>query len=172
MQSTKQRLIKRLRWYYQVEGMNVVMFLGILIFLNLQYGISDLLFLSYGLLLVCFILFQGTYYWWVKLSVLDGKAIPQSKVIQRFRSFRRQNIYLISLIPIVLVMQWWISGKAIGGDNFIFWALFANVFAIFEHINYYRRQLMYDNIHDINYLLRHRTLKEASLFKDLREDKL
>ncbi len=172
MQSTKQRLIKRLQWYYQVEGMNVVMFLGILIFLNAQYGVLDLLFLSYGLLLVCFILFQGTYYWWVKLSVLKNSSVRQTKIIQRFRSFKKQNLYLIALIPIMLFVQWWVSGQKLGGDNFLFWAFFANVFAVFEHINYYKRQLMYDNIHDINYLLRHRKLKEASLFKDLREEKL
>lgn len=172
MQSTKQRLIKRLQWYYQVEGMNVVMFLGILIFLNAQYNIGDLIFLSYGLFLVCFILFQGTYYWWVKLSVLKEKTVRQSKIIQRFRSFKKQNLYLIALIPVILFLQWWVSGKTLGGDNFLFWAVFANVFAIFEHVNYYKRQLMYDNIHDINYLLRHRKLKEASLFKDLRENKL
>lgn len=170
--TTKRKLLKRLRWTYQVEAMNVVMFLGLLLFLNAIYGLANLLFLSFGLLLSCFILFQGTYYWWVKFSVLKEKPVSQNKVIRQFRLFKKQNIILITLIPLMLILQWFVSGKKIGGDNLLFWAFFANAFAIFEHINYYYRQLMYDNERDINYILRYRKLKEASLYKDLRENKI
>ena len=54
----------------------------------------------------------------------------------------------------------------------IYLAVFANIFGILEHINYYNRQLMIDNKSDINYLLRNRKLKIASLAKDLKENKL
>ena len=54
----------------------------------------------------------------------------------------------------------------------IYLALFANIFGILEHINYYNRQLMIDNKSDLNYLLRNRKLKIASLAKDLKENKL
>lgn len=82
--SVKQRLIKKLQWTFQVEGMNAVMFFGILIFINATYDIKDLIFLSYGLLLMCFILLQGTYYWWKKLSVLEDKPIFQNRTLKRF----------------------------------------------------------------------------------------
>jgi hypothetical protein len=52
------------------------------------------------------------------------------------------------------------------------WAVFANIFGILEHVNYYNRQLMIDNTQDLNYVIRNRKLKIASLAKDLKENKL
>jgi hypothetical protein len=70
------------------------------------------------------------------------------------------------------LIQWYISGKSLNSDNFFGWAIFANLFAICEYINYYHKQLMYDNRNDMDYLLRNRQLKEASLYKDLRDNKI
>ena len=170
--SVKQRLIKKLQWTFQVEGMNAVMFFGILIFINATYDIKDLIFLSYGLLLMCFILLQGTYYWWKKLSVLEDKPIFQNRTLKRFLNFKRKNELAIAFMPFVLVAQWVISGRTLGSDNLLGWALFANVFAVLEYINYYHTQLMYDNRYDLWYLFRHKKLKEASLRKDLREQQI
>ncbi len=167
----KQKLLKRMQWLFQVEGMNVVMFLGVLLFLNATYGVPHLLFLSYGLLLACFIFFQGAYYWWTKFSVLKKRPILQRKTLTRFHSFKRQNIIGILLIPFALLLQWVISGYQFVGDNFLRWAAFVNGFAILEYINYYHKQLMYDNRQDIDYLLRNRKLKEAALKKDLIRDR-
>ncbi|MEX2603431.1 MAG: hypothetical protein WD361_04475 [Gracilimonas sp.] len=170
--STKQRVIKRLQWTSQVEGINCVMFLGILAFLNFSYTVSNLYILSYGLLFMCFILFQGTYYWWKKLSVLKGKSINQTKVLRRFQSFKTMNEIGIVLIPVVIVLQWYASGRQLNGSNFLIWGFLANGFAILEHINYYHKQIMLDNEHDVNFVLRNRKIKEASLAKDLREQKI
>lgn len=170
--TTRQRLIKKLQWTFQVEGMNAFMFFGILIFLNASYRSINLLFLSYGMLLMCFILMQGTYYWWLKLSVINERPIFQRTSLLRFRKFKRINQIGLALIPLVLLIQWVISGKQLSGDNFLFWAIFANVFAVLEYINYYHKQLMYDNSHDLKYLFYNKTLKEASLHKDLRENKI
>jgi len=172
LESQKKKLLKRLQWTFQVEGMNVVMFFGILLFMNFQYGFWDLIFLSYGLILMCYILFQGTYYWWVKLSSLNEKPIFERTVLSRFRAFKKHNQVGILLIPFVLLIQWYISGKSLNNDNFFGWAIFANLFAICEYINYYHKQLMYDNRNDMDYLLRNRQLKEASLYKDLRDNKI
>lgn len=170
--SVKQRLIKKLQWTFQVEGMNAVMFFGILIFINAAYDFRDLIFLSYGLLMMSFILLQGTYYWWKKLSVLEDKHIFQNRTLNRFEKFKHKNKVGIALIPIVLLVQWFISGQSLGSDNLIGWAMIANVFAVLEHINYYHMQLMYDNRYDLRYLLRHKKLKEASLRKDLRDQQI
>ncbi|WP_421774135.1 hypothetical protein [Gracilimonas sp.] len=169
---SKKRLINRLQWTFQVEGMNVVMFFGILIFLNFHYDVSDILFMSYGLFVMCFILFQGTYYWWVKYSVLTNRQVFKSTVLSRFRSFRKQNHLVLLLIPVILIIQWFISGRTLSTDNLIGWAIFANLFGVCEYINYYHKQLMYDNRNDLKYLLQNRKLKEASLHKDLRENKI
>lgn len=168
----KKRLKNRLQWTFQVEGMNVVMFFGIMVFLNFNYDFYDLIFLSYGLSLMCFILFQGTYYWWVKYSVITERQVFKTTVLSRFRKFRRQNQVAIMIIPLVLLIQWFISGKSISSDNLIGWAIFANLFGVCEYINYYHKQLMYDNRNDLNYLVQNRKLKEAALHKDLRENKI
>lgn len=172
LRSSKKKLIKKLQWTFQVEGMNSVMFFGILIFLNATYKVSDLLFLSYGLLLMCFVLFQGTYYWWVKYSALKDEHIFQARTLSRFQDFKKLNRIIIALIPVVILLQWFVSGKQITGDNFLGWALFANGFGVLEYINYYHKQLMYDNKQDLKYLIQNRKLKEASLHKDLREQKI
>jgi hypothetical protein len=52
------------------------------------------------------------------------------------------------------------------------WAVFANIFGILEHFNYYNRQLMIDNTQDLNYVIRNRKLKIASLAKDLSENEI
>ena len=167
----KKRIIKRLGRYYLVEGFNTIIFLGIMIFLNILYEPLHLIFLSYGLLLMCFILAQGTWYWWAKWSILKGKSLAKFEPIEIFKTLKRANIYGILLIPFVLCLQWFISGQQFISGNYITWAILANAFAVLEHINYYYRQLMYDNLYDLNYLLKHRSLKKASLYKDLRENK-
>lgn len=172
IKSQRKKLQKRLQWIFQVEGMNVVMFFGILLFLNFQYGFRDLIFLSYGLILMCYILFQGTYYWWLKWTVINEKPVFERTALSRFRAFKKHNRIAIVLIPFVLFIQWFISGKSFKSDNMMWWAIFANLFAICEYINYYHKQLMYDNRNDLNYLLQNRHLKEASLHKDLREGKI
>ena len=170
--STKERLQKRLQRYFQVEGMNALMFFCVLIFLNIQFNSLHLIFLSYGMLMMCFILAQGTLYWWAKWSVLEDKPIFKNSLLRRFRSFKKVNIYGMILMPALLFIQWLVSGRSFVAGNFLGWAIAANGFAVLEHINYYHRQLMYDNKYDFKYLLRNKKLKDASLYKDLRENKL
>ena len=148
------------------------MFFGIMVFVNLQYGFTNLIFFTYGMALMCFILYQGTYYWWVKYSVLKNETVFQQTVLSRFRKFKTQNQVAIALIPLLLGLQWVLSGNQINSKNLIGWAIFVNLFAVCEYINYYHKQLMYDNRNDLNYLLKNKKLKEASLFKDLRENKI
>jgi hypothetical protein len=54
----------------------------------------------------------------------------------------------------------------------MFWAVVANIFGVLEHINYYNRQLMVDNISDLNYIVLNRKLKIASLAKDLTDNEI
>jgi hypothetical protein len=117
-------------------------------------------------------LFQGQHYFKLKLKSLHGNSFDQNKNLLFFRKSKKVNLILIGLIPFVFVIQLFITDWIIKADNLLIWAVFANVFGIFEQINYYNRQLMIDNKSDLNYLLRNRKLKIASLAKDLKENKL
>ena len=79
---------------------------------------------------------------------------------------------MIGLITLVFIIQLYFNNWEVKTENLIFWAIIANVFGILEHINYYNRQLMIDNTSDLNYVIRNRKLKIASLAKDLSENEI
>jgi len=64
------------------------------------------------------------------------------------------------------------TNKPIIENNLFLWRILANVIGVLEHINYYHKQLMVDNLSDVKYLLRNKKLKVASLKKDLDESKI
>jgi hypothetical protein len=72
----------------------------------------------------------------------------------------------------VFILQVFLNNWTIKTENLIYWAIIANVFGILEHINYYNRQLMIDNSSDLNYVIKNRKLKIASLAKDLLENEI
>jgi len=167
---SKEKLIKRLSWYYPTELFNVFLFSGILIYVVVSYGLMDTLFLTYGLLVMIFILYQGQHYWKLKLHRLQGKPFDVGRNLSFFRRMKSANVVLIALMPIPLLIQLYVSGWVIGSKMLFGWAIVANVFGILEHINYYHRQLMIDNDADVRYVKRYRRLKTASLKKDLDEN--
>ncbi|MEX0720583.1 MAG: hypothetical protein WD059_07935 [Balneolaceae bacterium] len=169
---SKKRLIRRLSWYYPTELFNVFLFSGIAVWLILEYSFSDIVFLIYGLLLMVIILFQGQYYWKLKLDAMKGKFVNQEKALLFFRFSEKLNMTMIAIIPLMLLVQFYLNGWTLLEENFIFWAIFANIFGILEHINYYHRQLMVDNRFDIKYLLINKRLKISSLKKDLKASKI
>ena len=77
---------------------------------------------------------------------------------------------MMGLIPIMFIIQLYLINWTVKTEKLMFWAIIANVFGILEHINYYNRQLMIDNTSDLNYVIRNRKLKIASLAKDLKEN--
>jgi hypothetical protein len=170
---SKKNLIKRLNWYYPTERMHAfITFPLMTIYLIYTNSLSDIVFLLYGLIICIFILFQGQLYWKLKLNSLTGKPFDQNKNLTFFRKSRKINLILIGLIPLIFIFQLYLTNWIIKTDNLIFWGGMANVFGVLEHINYYNRQLMIDNISDLNYLIRNRKLKTASLAKDLSENKI
>lgn len=169
---SKTYIIDRLKWYYPLELFNAFFFLGVLFYINFRYGFLNTIFISYGLGLMVFILFQGQYYWKLKLNRLTNKEFNQQTAINLFQKFKKINIVLIILIPIPLFLQFYVNSWIIKPENLFYWAIIVNVFGILEHINYYKRQLMIDNIHDLKYLIRNRKLKIASLKKDLDDEEI
>ena len=170
---SKQKLIKRLKSYYPMERFHAfVTFPLIFVYLVLENSILNIIFLLYGILLCIIVLIQGQHYWKLKLNRLLGKPLNQERELNIFRNTKRLNLILIALIPLVFVIQVLLNNWRIIPENLIIWGLIANIFGVLEHINYYNRQLMIDNIPDAKYLQRNKKLKLASLAKDLKENQI
>jgi len=170
---SKARLIKRLKWYYPIEKFHAyVTFPALLLFLLFTNPVRDLILLSYGLIVCIIILYQGQLYWKLKLERLTEKHINQAGNIRFFKKSKRFNWLLISGMIPVLLIQLYIQKWNFESNNMFYWGIFANVFAILEHINYYYLQLMIDNKYDVEYLFKNKKLKKASLAKDLIENKI
>ncbi len=169
---SKKYIINRLKWYYPLEKFNAFLFLGVLCYVIYKYGFLNTLFLNYGLTIMVLILFQGQHYWKLKLFRLTQKEFNQNYNIYLFKRFKKTNIVLIWFIPVVLLIQLFLFDWTIKPENLFVWAIIANIFGILEHINYYHRQLMIDNIYDLKYLIRNKKLKIASLKKDLDENEI
>ena len=168
---TKSRLIKRLKWYYPVEKFHTFFtFPFILLYLIFSQQITEIIFLSYGLIICIIILYQGQLYWKLKLQRLKGITINQEHFIAFFRKSKKINIVFLTFIPIFLLIQLGLQEWKF--NIMLMWGVLANAFAVSEHINYYQTQLMYDNTNDLKYLIRNKSLKRASLAKDLNENKI
>ncbi|MFO8233837.1 MAG: hypothetical protein R6U04_00335 [Bacteroidales bacterium] len=170
---TKNRLIKRLKWYYPTERFHTYGTFPVLFFYVLfTNSINNIIFLTYGLLVCIIILYQGQHYWKLKLKRLEGTEVNQEKNVQFFRKSKRLNWLLILLMLLVLLIQLYIQKWNVIANEMLYWGILANVFAILEHINYYYIQLMIDNKYDVEYLLKNKRLKKASLAKDLIEERI
>ncbi len=170
---SKARLIRRLKWYYPIEKFHTyVTFPVLLLSLLFTNPIGNMILLSYGLIVCIIILYQGQYYWKLKLDRLRGKHVNQDATIRFFKKSKRLNWLLILCMLPVLLIQLYIQKWSFESNDMFYWGIFANVFAILEHINYYYIQLMIDNKYDVEYLFKNKKLKKASLAKDLIENKI
>ncbi|MFP4090198.1 MAG: hypothetical protein ACLFUB_06530 [Cyclobacteriaceae bacterium] len=167
----KNRLIKRLSWYYPTEKFNIFLMVGIAVYLIYIYSFLKLVFPLYGLIIMAYILYQGQHYWKLKLWRLKGREVDESREIAFFLTSKKINLRLILLAPLVLVIQVFLLSWQLPTETLIL-GLITYGFGILEHINYYHTQLMIDNIHDVKYLIRNKKFKKASLAKDLQENKL
>ncbi|MDX1902671.1 MAG: hypothetical protein SFU27_00820 [Thermonemataceae bacterium] len=169
---SKAKLIKRLQWYYPTERFNAYLFTSVIVYVAYNYPLSHSIFLIYGLVLMTFILFQGQHYWKLKLYRLTNKSFNEERNLKLFRITKKLNVLLIILIPIVFALQWTINKEKNAENELLLWGILANLVGMLEHINYYHRQLMIDNLADLKYLIRHKKLKIASLKKDIDEDRI
>ncbi|NGX85305.1 hypothetical protein [Aequorivita sp. KMM 9714] len=149
-----------------------ISFPSLFIYLILTNSLRDIFFLLYGVLVCILVLIQGQHYWKLKLYSLIDKPFNQEKNITFFKKSKKLNLILIGLIPLVFVFQLYQNDWRILPENLISWGILANLFAVLEHVNYYNRQLMIDNLSDLEYLKRNKRLKVASLAKDLKENAL
>lgn len=170
---SKQRLIKRLKWYYPTEKFHTyVTFSVLLLYLLFTNPTRNIIFLSYGLVVCIVILYQGQLYWKLKLKRLTGKKVEQANSIRFFKKSKQLNWILILFILPILLIQLYIQKWDFNSNNMLLWGILANVFAVLEHINYYYTQLMIDNKYDLEYVLTNKRLKTPSLAKDLAENRI
>ena len=93
---SKSRLIKRLKWYYPTEKFHAyVTFPVLLLYLLLTNPIRNMILMSYGLIVCIVVLYQGQYYWKLKLSRLKGEFVEQDNNIKFFKKFKRLNWILV-----------------------------------------------------------------------------
>jgi len=170
---TKQRLIKRFKMLYVLEKFHaLVSFPALLIYVLYTNPLKNVILLSYGLIVCIIILYQGQLYWKLKLHKLIGKGVDQARHIQYFKKSKSLNWILIAFIQIVFLIQLYVQDWVLNSNDMMIWAVLANLFAILEHINYYYKQLMIDNLYDLKYFITHKKFKMASLAKDLVEGEI
>ncbi|MAP79629.1 MAG: hypothetical protein CL526_00945 [Aequorivita sp.] len=168
---SKAKLINRLRWYYPLEKFHAfVTFPLLTVYFLMHNPIAKSIMFVYGMIVCIAILYQGQRYWQLKLWHLQNKPFSQVKNLKFFRGAKRLNILLIIAMPVVFIIQVLVAKWSLNDTNIIFWTLLANLFAVLEYINYYHKQLMVDNFADVNYIVRNKKLKTASLAKDLNEN--
>lgn len=170
---TKQRLIKRLEWYYPLEKLHAyatfpLIFIAVLV----TNDLGSVLFLLYGLLVCIYILYQGQWYWKLKLMKLKNESFEQKMNIDFFKTSKRNNLILLGLMPIVLIAQYYYFNWTFIADNMMLWAVLSNLFAIAEYVNYYHIQLSIDNKYDWDYLVKHKGFKTSKLANDLMNNEI
>lgn len=168
----KSILEKRFKYLYTGERFAIILFvpLGFLIhyaYPNLQ--LYSLLSFWSSFFLLVFILLQGTYYWhskWKRL-ITENKSITPIRTVRLLKKAKAINVGIIifSIVSFVFDILVYYPSLPISGllfSGFIF------IFAILEFINYFYIQLSYDNLSDINYLIKTKKFKRSCLSKDFK----
>lgn len=169
----KEKLIKRLSWYYPLEKIHAFITFPLLtLYFVLKNPIIQSIWFIYGMVLCIIILYQGQKYWQLKLWRLQNKPFSQKKNLNFFNNAQRINQLLILGIPVIFAIQYFIIDWSTVDFNVIFYSSVVNIFAILEYINYYHKQLMVDNTSDLQYIIRNKKLKTASLAKDLKKNRI
>lgn len=113
-----------------------------------------------AIVLVSFILLQGTLYWHLKMrSVVQRTTLP-GYFFTLFRSFQVVNMLAIAAMLVALL-------RTAAGREDVVWASWLLALVVLEQINYFHYQLMYDTRNALVSLWRNRRLRKAALALDL-----
>ncbi len=113
-----------------------------------------------ALILVSFILLQGTLYWHLKMRSLDQRQPLPDYFSSLFRSFQVVNMLAIAAMLVALL-------RTGAGHEDMVWASWLMVLVVLEQINYFHYQLMYDARGAFAWVWRNRRLRKAALALDL-----
>lgn len=165
----RQNIIRRLLYLHNWEFANIFLLPVCLFVILISAKVKNWQAYAFGIIVVCFILAQGTLYWHLKLQTVckDEPALP-SYFRPTFLFFQRSDIILLFGYPILVA-----SNKLLSPIDFqaSLWSNGIFLFAILEYVNYYHYQLSHDNINDIRYLIKHRKIRRSPLYVDLQRHK-
>lgn len=121
---------------------------------------SMILSIIYPLIILSFILIQGSIYWWIVLKRLSVPKFSKRHTRKIYSFLKVTDVFLIVLgLPVILI-----------NNNIVVMvlAIFIWIFAIIEWINYYKIRLSYS--YNPMILLRHirnGTLKKSRLAREI-----
>jgi hypothetical protein len=115
-----------------------------------------------ALTLLAYILVQGTFYWHLKIKLIEEQKPFPSYFQGLFRAFKLSNLIAIGAVLVMI----WIDRNALSEAD-IGWSATLLAGAVLEHINYYHYQLMYDTRAAFGYLRRNKRLRKAALGIDM-----
>ena len=118
----------------------------------------------YPLIILCFILLQGSAYWDICLRRIDGKNTPKNTA-KIYSNLKRLNLFLLFLyIPIRIGFASEATYNLSG--------LFIYLFTILEYINYYVIRISYKN--PIHFFVNLRKMKfpKSQIMKEIEKSKL
>ncbi len=164
----KEKLIKRLRMYWQLEIGNVVLVPAIALVLAFQAKQSVSWLSAVCLLPTCGLLLIGGLYWRGKLKVLEGDKRVLDGALNLAHTWQWPLALLSVLVSILAVASWVFPGIGSSiGDRII--ASTAAALAVLEYINYYHRQLQhFDHVDDFKRLISGRGFRRAQMAVDLK----
>ena len=116
--------------------------------------------IAYPVALLCFILFQGSFYWLICLLKLNNN-FNDIKYIKIFLIFKYVDIILLAVYIPILVFSPSISKLYYIGSIFLI------SFTLIEYINYYKVRLSYPKISILMEKITNKKLTKSSLAKDI-----
>lgn len=117
-----------------------------------------------GLALVSVLLLQGALYWHLKHASVTSRTGLPPWFVPLYTALRRAN-----LVAVAVVASWIAIAASTGTSRAdVAWSAALLAFAVLEHVNYYRWQLMYDTGRDVRALWRRKALRRSALGAELR----
>lgn len=162
------RIAKRLRMYWQMEALNVVLLPLIVLLMVWTSDGAPNLTLAIALAANAVLLVIGACYWRVVLLRVEGDARPFERWLPRLAAAEPFALALTALTVAVTAFDLATGGGTWPAERIASAAMTA--LAVLEYVNYYRFQLQYfDHAPDFAALLKRRTLKRAHMARDIAE---
>ena len=164
----KQPLAKRLRQYWQLEAVNIVLLPVAAVLMVVTAGGAPDLVLAFACLVNGVLLAIGACYWRIVLYRVEGDGRPFARWLPRLAA-AEPFAAVLTLLAVLVTGYEVLMGQG-GWTASRIAATAITTLAVLEYVNYYRLQLQYfDHAPDFMALLKRRTLKQAHLARDIAE---
>lgn len=162
------RIAKRLRQYWQLEALNVVLLPAFVLSVLWSSDSAPNLTLAIALAANAVLLVIGACYWRIVLLRVEGDTRPFDRWLPRLAAAEPYALALTVLTVAATAYDIATAGGAWPAVRIASVAMTS--LAVLEYVNYYRFQLQYfDHAPDFAALLKRRTLKRAHMARDIAE---